>query len=49
VLVFYIVSVSSNNFRLTAKMGYIYIAFYGVYALYNILLVWVLDVYKLDK
>jgi len=49
VLVFYIASVSSNKFRLTAKMGYIYIAFYGVYALYNILLVWVLDVYKLDK
>ena len=49
VLIFYIVSVSSNKFRLTKQMGYVYIVFYGVYALYNILLVWVLDVYKLGE
>ena len=49
VLIFYIVSVSSNKFRLTKQMGYVYLVFYGVYALYNIFLVWVLDVYKLGE
>ena len=49
VLIFYIVSVSSNKFRLTKQMGYVYLVFYGVYALYNIVLVWVLDVYKLGE
>jgi len=45
VLVVYITTVASNGFRLTRKMGYCYIALYAVYALYNIILVWVVDIY----
>ena len=29
-------------------MGYMYIGIYGVYALYSILLVWLLDIYGLE-
>ena len=45
VLVVYITTVGSNGFRLTRKMGYCYIALYAMYALYNIILVWVVDIY----
>ena len=45
VLVVYISTVAMNGFRMTRKMGICYILLYGVYALYNIILVWVLDIY----
>jgi len=34
---------------LTTRMGWIFIATYGVYALYSIFLVWLLDVYDLQE
>lgn len=47
VLVFYIGTVMARGFTISVKMGYVYVAMYGLYALYNIILVWVLDVYHL--
>ena len=48
VLVVYYGSIASNGFKLTCRMGYMYIGIYGVYALYSILLVWLLDIYGLE-
>jgi hypothetical protein len=31
------------------RMGYTYMATYVVYALYSIILVWLLDIYDLEK
>ena len=49
VLVLYYGSVATNGFKLTTRMGWIFIATYGVYALYSIFLVWLLDVYDLQE
>ena len=49
VLVLYYGSVATNGFKLTMRMGWIFIATYGVYALYSIFLVWLLDVYDLQE
>lgn len=48
VLVFYVGTVASKGFSITRQMGFIYLAMYGLYAFYNIILVWVLDVYHLE-
>jgi sodium/potassium/calcium exchanger 4 len=48
VLVFYISTVAMRGFTLSKQMGYIYLGMYGIYAFYNILVVWVLDVYHLE-
>ena len=48
VLVLYYGSIATNGFKLTVRMGYIFMAAYVVYALYSIVLVWLLDVYKLQ-
>jgi len=47
VLVFYIGTVMARGFTISKKMGYVYVSMYGLYALYNIFLVWVLDVYHI--
>ena len=49
VLVLYYGSVALNGFNLTVRMGYTYMATYVVYALYSIILVWLLDIYDLEK
>lgn len=49
VLVLYYGSVATNGFRLTVKMGYVFMATYCLYALYSIILVWLLDIYDLSK
>ena len=49
VLVLYYGTIATNGFKLTVRMGYIYMATYVLYALYSIVLVWLLDVYKLQK
>ena len=49
VLVLYYGSVALNGFNLTVRMGYMYMATYVVYALYSIILVWLLDIYDLEK
>jgi len=47
VLVLYIGTVMARGFTISKKMGYVYVSMYGLYALYNIFLVWVLDVYHI--
>jgi sodium/potassium/calcium exchanger 4 len=49
VLVVYYASIASNGFKLTMRMGYTFIAIYGVYVVYSIVLVWLLDVYGLEN
>jgi len=49
VLVLYYGGVATNGFKLTTRMGWIFIATYGVYAMYSIFLVWLLDVYDLQE
>jgi len=48
VLVFYVGTVASRGFSITRQMGFMYIAMYVLYAFYNIILVWVLDVYHIE-
>ena len=48
VLVVYYGSIASNGFRLTTRMGYVYIGVYALYAMYSIFLVWLADIYGLD-
>ena len=47
--VLYYGAVASNGFKLTCRMGWIFIGTYGVYALYSIFLVWLMDVYDLQE
>ncbi|MDA9081076.1 hypothetical protein N9M16_06615 [Candidatus Dependentiae bacterium] len=42
-------AVATNGFKLTCRMGWIFIGTYGVYALYSIFLVWLMDVYDLQE
>ena len=49
VLVLYYGAVATNGFKLTCRMGWIFIGTYGVYALYSIFLVWLMDVYDLQE
>ena len=49
VLVLYYGSILFNGFKLTVNMGYIFMAAYVVYALYSIVLVWLLDIYGLSE
>ena len=49
VLVIYFGSVSLGGFTLSPRSGYVYLALYVLYALYNIVGVWILDIYKLEK
>lgn len=46
VLFMYVSSVAMNGFQITRKMGQTYVGTYAVYALYNIFVVWVADVYN---
>lgn len=45
VLVFYVGTVMMRGVTISVKMGYVYVGMYGLYALYNIIVVWLLDVY----
>ena len=47
--VLYYGAVATNGFKLTCRMGWIFIGTYGVYALYSIFLVWLMDVYDLQE
>lgn len=46
VLMFYLASVILAKWKLYRKEGYLFLALYVVYALYNIVGVWVLDIYN---
>jgi K+-dependent Na+/Ca+ exchanger-like protein len=48
VLVVYYGSIATNGFKLTVRMGYIYMGVYALYALYSIFLVWLVDIYGLN-
>jgi sodium/potassium/calcium exchanger 4 len=48
VLILYVGTVASKGFTITRQMGFMYIGFYMLYAFYNIVLVWVVDIYKLE-
>jgi sodium/potassium/calcium exchanger 4 len=48
VLILYVGTVASKGFTITRQMGFMYIGFYILYAFYNIVLVWVVDIYKLE-
>lgn len=48
VLVLYLAVVIFCKFKLYPKIGYVFLISYGFYALYNIVFVWVLDIYKLN-
>jgi hypothetical protein len=41
-------SIATNGFKLTVRMGYIYMGVYALYALYSIFLVWLVDIYGLN-
>jgi len=47
-LILYVGTVASKGFTITRQMGFMYIGFYMLYAFYNIVLVWVVDIYKLE-
>lgn len=48
VLVFYLASVIFAKWKLFPKEGYLFIVLYVIYAIYNIVGVWVLDIYNSD-
>lgn len=48
VLVLYYGAVAFNGFRLTVRMGYVFMAAYVLYVIYSIVLVWLLDIYDLQ-
>ena len=48
VLFVYFGTVAGGGFTLSPKIGWAYIALYVLYAVYNIVCVWLLDVYKLN-
>ncbi len=48
VLFIYLGTVAGGGFTLSPKIGWVYIALYVLYAVYNIVCVWLLDVYKLN-
>jgi len=49
VLIFYLSSVIIAKWKLFPKEGYFFIALYAVYALYNIVGVWLFDVYNSEE
>jgi len=48
VLFIYFGSVAASGFTLSPKIGWVYIGLYVLYAIYNIVCVWILDIYKLE-
>lgn len=48
VLLVYFGSVAASGFTLSPKIGWLYIALYVLYAVYNIVCVWILDIYNLE-
>lgn len=44
-LAFYMIYVAVDKFRLRPSTGYVFLSMYVLYALYEIVLVWVLDIY----
>ena len=48
VLFIYFGSVAASGFTLSPKIGWVYIGLYVLYAIYNIVCVWILDIYKIE-
>jgi Ca2+/Na+ antiporter len=45
VLVLYFVTIVCSGFKLTVRVGYVFMALYGVYIVYIIALVWLVGIY----